>query len=60
MFPAWAVVHNARFEPIFFSAGEVNAWAGVLLGFYLSSVNNIRFFSHEQKLLFRINWGEER
>ena len=30
MFPAWAVVHNTHFEPIFFSAGGVNAWAGVL------------------------------
>ena len=31
MFPAWAVVHNAHFVPIFFSAGWVNASAGVLL-----------------------------
>ena len=31
MFPAWAVVHNAHFVPIFFSAGGVNASAGVLL-----------------------------
>ena len=31
MFPAWAVAHNAHFVPIFFSAGRVNAWAGVLL-----------------------------
>ena len=31
MFLAWAVVHNAHFVPIFFSAGGVNASAGVLL-----------------------------
>ena len=31
MFPAWAIVHNANFVPIFVSAGGVNAWAGVLL-----------------------------
>ena len=31
MFPAWAVKHNAHFVPIFFSAGGVNASAGVLL-----------------------------
>ena len=31
MFPAWAVVHNAHFVPIFFSAGGLNASAGVLL-----------------------------
>ena len=34
--PAWAVVHKCPlFEPIFFLAGGVNAWAGVL---YLSCV----------------------
>ena len=33
MFPAWAVVHNAHFVPVFFSAGGVNASAGVLLNF---------------------------
>ena len=34
MFPAWAVV-NAHFVSIFFSAGGLNAWAGVLFVEYL-------------------------
>ena len=33
----------------------------LLFEFYLSSVNNIKdFHSYEQKLSFRINWGEEK
>ena len=33
----------------------------LLFKFYLSSVNNIKdFYSYEQKLSFRINWGEEK
>ena len=33
----------------------------LLFEFYLSSVNNIKdFYSYEQKLSFRINWGEEK
>ena len=33
----------------------------LLFELYLSSVNNIKdFYSYEQKLSFRINWGEEK
>ena len=33
----------------------------LLFEFYLSSVNDIKdFYSYEQKLFFRINWGEEK
>ena len=35
--------------------------APILFEFYLSSVNNIKdFYSDEQKLSFRIKWGEEK